>query len=105
MKAAVLFSGGKDSTMSLAYALEKKWDVKALIAVKPKNTEAYLWHYATVEWTILSSEALGIPLIMLKTNQIDPKLEAQELEKVFQRIDVDCLLMGGVGLQRTQIRE
>jgi len=104
MRVAILYSGGKDSTMSLYFALKKGWDVVALIAVKPKNTEAYLWHYATVEWTLLSSEALGIPLILLKSNKIGPDEEAKELEKVFDRIKIDALLLGGVGLQKTQIR-
>jgi len=103
MKVIVLYSGGKDSTMALYYALKQGWQVEALVAVKPKNTEAYLWHYATVEWTILSSEALGIPLIMLKCDKIGAEEEAKELEKVFQRVKVDAIVLGGVGLQRTQI--
>lgn len=105
MRVAILYSGGKDSTYALYYALKKGWEVVALIAVKPKNTEAYLWHYATVEWTLLSSEALGIPLILLKCDKIGPKEEAKELKKVFERINIDALLLGGVGLQKTQIRE
>lgn len=104
MKVAVLYSGGKDSTFCIYEALKRGWDVVVLIAVKPKNTEAYLWHYSTVEWTVLSSEAMGIPLIMLKCNKIGPEEEAKELEKVFGRIEVDALLLGGVGLQKTQIR-
>jgi predicted ATP pyrophosphatase (TIGR00289 family) len=69
----------------------------------PKNTEAYLWHYATVGWTIFSAEALGIPLVLLKCDKIGPKEEARELEKVLKRIKVDALVLGGVGLQKTQI--
>ena len=105
MKVAVLFSGGKDSSICISLALDKGWKIEALIAVKPRSNEAYLWHYPTVEWTILSSEALGIPLIMLKTDKIGPEQEAKELEKAFKRINIDALLMGGVGLQKTQIRE
>ncbi len=103
MKVAVMFSGGKDSTFALYYALQQGWQVEALIAVKPKNTEAYLYHYATVEWTLLSSEALGIPLILLQTNQTGPNTEAKVLEKVLKKLDIDALLLGGVGLQKTQI--
>ncbi len=104
MKVAILYSGGKDSTMALYYALQKGWDVVALVAVKPKNTEAYLWHYSTVEWTLLSSQAMNIPLILLKCDKIGPEEEAKELEKVFERIKIDALLLGGVGLQKTQIK-
>lgn len=104
MKVAVLYSGGKDSTMALHFALKKGWDVIALIAVKPKSTEAYLWHYSTVEWTLLSSRAMNIPLILLKCDKIGPEDEAKELERVFKRIKIDALLLGGVGLQNTQIK-
>ncbi|MFQ5710243.1 MAG: diphthine--ammonia ligase [Candidatus Geothermarchaeales archaeon] len=104
MKVAVMFSGGKDSTYCLHEALKRGWEVVVLIAVKPKNTEAYLWHYATVEWTSLSSEALGIPLIMLRCDKIGPEEEAQELEGILDKIKVDVLLLGGIGLQKTQIR-
>lgn len=104
MKVAILFSGGKDSCQAVDFCKKKGWEVKALIAVKPKNTEAYLWHYATVEWSTLSAEAMGIPLILVKCNEIGPEEEAKELEEVFRDIRIDALALGGVGLQKTQIR-
>ena len=103
MKVGVLFSGGKDSTMALYEAMKKGWDVKALIAVKPKNTEAYLWHYATVEWTKLSAESLSIPLHFIRSEGIGPENETKELEDVIKDLDIDALLLGGIGLQKTQI--
>ena len=105
MRVAVMYSGGKDSSMALKYALDKGWDVEALISVKPKSTESFLYQYATVEWTRLSSEALGIPAIHVKSEKIGPKEEAEELELVFSKLGVDKILVGGVGLQATQIRE
>ena len=105
MKVAVMYSGGKDSTMAVNYALENGWDVETLISVKPKSTESFLYQYATVEWTKLSSEALGIPAIHVKSEKIGAKDEADELETVFKNLKVDAILMGGVGLQETQIRE
>jgi len=103
MKVAVLFSGGKDSAMAVHYAMQQGWDIEALIAVKPKNTEAYLWHYSTVEWTILQAQAMSLPLILLKADEIGPNVEANVLEKVFSKLKIKTLLLGGVGLQKTQI--
>lgn len=103
MKVAVLFSGGKDSVMAVHYAQKQGWDIEALIAVKPKNTEAYLWHYSTVEWTLLSANAMELPLILLKADDIGPEKEAKVLEQVFQKLKINALLLGGVGLQKTQI--
>jgi predicted ATP pyrophosphatase (TIGR00289 family) len=103
MKVAVLFSGGKDSVMAVHYAMQQGWDIEALIAVKPKNTEAYLWHYSTVEWTLLSAQAMGLPLFLLKNDEIGPEKEANVLQQVFSRLKINALLLGGVGLQKTQI--
>jgi len=105
MKVAVLFSGGKDSAMTVHYAMQQGWDIEALIAVKPRNTEAYLWHYSTVEWTILQAQAMGLPLILLKADEIGPNIEANVLEKVFSKLKIKALLLGGVGLQKTQIEQ
>ncbi len=105
MKVAVMFSGGKDSCQSLKWALDNGHEVVTLISVKPKSTESFLYQYATVEWTKLSSEALGIPAIHFKSEKIGAKEEADELEQVFKDLRVDAILAGGVGLQETQIRE
>ena len=99
-----MFSGGKDSTQAVKWCLDNKHEIIALIAVKPKNTEAYLYHYATVEWTPLSATAMDIPLVLLKTDKTSPEQEAKELEKVFKRIEADTVVLGGVGLQKTQIK-
>ena len=95
----------KDSTMALKYALEQGWKVEALISVKPKSTDSFLYQYATVEWSKLSAEALDIPLIYIKSEKIGPKEEADELEGGFKTLNVDAIIVGGVGLQKTQIRE
>ena len=103
MKVAILFSGGKDSCQAVKWALDNGHKIEALIAIKPKNSEAYIWHYPTVEWSILSANAMEIPIILAKTEDIGPKTEANVLDKVFDKLKVDAVLLGGVGLQKTQI--
>ena len=105
MRVAVMYSGGKDSCQSLKWALDNGHEIVTLISVKPKSTESFLYQYATVEWTKLSSEAVGIPVIHIKSEKIGPREEAEELEAVFSKLGVDRILVGGVGLQATQIRE
>lgn len=100
-----MFSGGKDSVACCLYALQQGWQVEALVAIKPRSTEAYLWHYPTVEWTLLQAEAMGIPIIMAKTDEIGSTKEAKILENVFARLKSEAVLLGGVGLQQTQINE
>jgi predicted ATP pyrophosphatase (TIGR00289 family) len=103
MKVAVLFSGGKDSAFAIQHCLKQGWNVAALIAVKPKNTEAYLWHYSTVEWTILQAQAMELPLYLLHNEENGPEVEAKILEKVFEKLKINAIVLGGVVLQKTQI--
>lgn len=103
MRVAVLFSGGKDSCQAVRYCQKQGWDI-TLVAVRPKNPEAYLWHYATVDLAPLVAEALGLPIIMLKCDVIGPEAEARVLEKVLDELEPDALVFGGNGTQETQIR-
>ncbi|MBI4177523.1 MAG: diphthine--ammonia ligase [Candidatus Aenigmarchaeota archaeon] len=103
MKVAILYSGGKDSNFALLTALRNGWDVKALISVKPKNEEAYLYHYATAELTRLQAESIGVRHFLLECNEIGPEKEAAVLDKILSKLGVDAIVLGGVGLQQTQI--
>ena len=56
MNAAVLFSGGKDSTMALYYALNKKEDVKFLLSMKSRNDESYMFHVPNNQRTLCENK-------------------------------------------------
>ena len=68
MKAAVLFSGGKDSTMAIYKAIEEGYSVEYLVSMISENPESYMFHVPNIHITELSSEAMGIPLIKAKTH-------------------------------------
>ena len=70
MKVAVLYSGGKDSTMAIYKALEEGHEVKYLISVFSDNPASYMFHVANIHITELSAEAMGIPLIKKVTKGI-----------------------------------
>lgn len=104
MKVAILYSGGKDSTYAIEYAQSKKWDIDYLLSVKPTRTDCYLFHYATVEHTKELAEILGYKHILVKCSVADPKKEAQIVKEVVKNNIVDAVVLGGTGLQETQIR-
>ncbi len=110
MNVAVMYSGGKDSNYAVQYALEKGWNVRYLLSVKPTRTDCYLFHFATVEHTPLQAEALGLKHYLLGCDVADPKKEAAIVEKFVAEKQkagaekVDAVLLGGTGLQATQIR-
>ena len=82
MNVAVLFSGGKDSTMALYYALKKKEDVKYLLSIKSKNNESYMFHVPNIHITDLLSQALDIPIISAETDGIKEE-ELEDLKDAF----------------------
>ena len=76
MKAAVLFSGGKDSTMAIYNAMEDGWEVEYLLSMHSENPHSYMFHVPNIHLTQLLSHAMEIPLIRAKT----PGEKEEELE-------------------------
>lgn len=66
MKAAALFSGGKDSTYALYLAM-KEHEVECLLALVSENPESYMFHVPNIEFTKQQAKALEIPLLIAKT--------------------------------------
>ena len=82
MDVAVLFSGGKDSTMAVYAALEAKEDVKYLISVKSRNDESYMFHVPNIHITDLLSQALDIPIMSVETDGVKEE-ELEDLKVAF----------------------
>jgi len=66
MKSAILFSGGKDSSLALYYAL-KESKVECLISLISENKESYMFHTPNIHLVEKQAEAIGIPLLLSKT--------------------------------------
>ncbi len=101
---AILYSGGKDSTLAIETAMEKGWNIKYLLSVKPTRKDCYLFHYATVEHTAKTAEMLGLKHKLITCNVADPKMEAELVRKEIEKEPVDAVILGGTGLQETQLR-
>ncbi|HOI71451.1 MAG TPA: TIGR00289 family protein [Methanobacterium sp.] len=81
MKAAVLFSGGKDSTMAAYKAIEQGWEVKYLISMISSNSESYMFHTSNIHMTELAAQAMDMPLSCYNTPGIKEK-ELDDLKMV-----------------------
>lgn len=80
-KAAVLFSGGKDSTMATYKAIESGWKVEYLVSMISRNPESYMFHTSNIHLTELAAEAMNIPLLRATTHGIKEK-ELDDLRTV-----------------------
>jgi ABC transporter with metal-binding/Fe-S-binding domain ATP-binding protein len=98
MKFGVLFSGGKDSTFALMKALEKD-DVACLISLISENSESYMFHTPNIGITALQAEALGIPLISVKTKGMKEE-ELADLEHAImqakEKYHIEGIVTGAV---------
>jgi len=110
MDVAILYSGGKDSTFAIQHAKDKGWNIKYLISVKPTRKDCFLFHFATVEHTKEFAKQLGIPHFYVTCNVADPVKEADIVKKVVEKnqnkknFKVDAVVLGGTGLQETQLK-
>ena len=93
MNVAILFSGGKDSTMAVYAALEAKEDVKYLLSMKSKNDESYMFHVPNIHVTDLLSEALDIPIMSVETEGV----KEEELDDFW--LGPEEVLVVGVGVE------
>lgn len=105
-KAAILFSGGKDSCLALLKAREKGFNVKYLATILPSSYDSWMWHKPSLLLLKTQAKVLDIPLI-IQRSKTEKEKEVKDLEKLFRKIrgKVDYIITGGIGskYQKTRI--
>lgn len=97
MRSAVLYSGGKDSTMALYHALQDS-EVRFLVSMVSDNPESHMYHVPNIKLTSLLAEALGIPLIESRTEGVEEK-EVEDLAETLSMLKergVDAVYSGAL---------
>lgn len=84
MKLGILFSGGKDSTFALYWAIKNNHDVKCLISLKSARTDSYMFQVANIELTNLSAQALGFPIVFEHTSGVKEN-ELEDLNRAIKK--------------------
>jgi len=67
MKAAILFSGGKDSTYAAYLAKKAGYKLTCLLTMYSENKDSYMFHTPSITKTEKQAEVMQIPLIVDKT--------------------------------------
>jgi predicted ATP pyrophosphatase (TIGR00289 family) len=108
LAAAVLYSGGKDSTMALYKAMEHD-NVKYLVSMVSDNPYSYMFHVPNIRWTRLSSKAISIPLLEGPTTGIKEEelKDLKRLLKVLRERGVKILYSGAIAssYQRSRVEK
>jgi len=86
VKLAALYSGGKDSTYAIYYALSQAWEVTHLITLIPESEESAMWHYPAIKWTELQAKAMRINQLKIK---VKSRNELEELRKALEKLKVE----------------
>ena len=98
-KAAVLFSGGKDSCYSAYLAKKKGYNLSCLISVFSKNKESYMFHTPSIKKTKQQSKVMEIPLLIQKTKG-KKEDELKDLEKAIKKAKakykIDTIVTGAL---------
>ncbi len=102
MNIAALYSGGKDSTMALDWALKQGHEVVCLITLKSKRDDSYMFHIPNIDLVKVQAEALGIPLIFEESSGIKEK-ELEDLERAIKiaikKFKIEGLVAGALASQ------
>ncbi|MFP4631864.1 MAG: diphthine--ammonia ligase [Halobacteriota archaeon] len=91
MKAAVLYSGGKDSSYALAHAIEH-YEVEAVVTVEAP-TASYMYHVPAVEVARTAAEKAGHDVLAV---EVDGDDEITPLERTLAELDADVVVSGAV---------
>jgi len=105
MRAAVLFSGGKDSTLALYETLQHGFEIKFLVSVFTRSSESYMFHYPNIELTRVQAKSMGIPIIT-KVTAGKKELELIDLEHALKSVkdQIDCVVSGAVASEYQKSR-
>lgn len=98
MKVAVLYSGGKDSTLAL-HKVYKSHEVECLLTFQPASEESMLFHYPNARLVELQAKALGLPIIVRRTgNSAEEGLMALEeaLKQAKKDYGIEGLVAGAI---------
>jgi ABC transporter with metal-binding/Fe-S-binding domain ATP-binding protein len=94
MRAAVLFSGGKDSVYATYIAQQQHFDIVGTVTIVPSVSDSYMFHVPNAGFASMISSAMGIPNL---TAEVPPKKdELKILSQAIESIGVDAVITGAI---------
>ena len=103
MCVAVLATGGKDSTLSLYYALKEGYEVKYLVTMIPRREDSWMFHFPNIHLVDLFAEAVAIKLVKAETAGIK-EAEVEDLKRLLATLDIEGVVSGAIASQYQKSR-
>jgi len=106
MRAAVLATGGKDSTLALHRVLNEGYEVRYLVSMIPLREDSWMFHYPNIRLVDLFAEAVEISLVKAETSGVKEK-EVEDLRRIIEKLDVDAIASGAIAsnYQKTRVEK
>ncbi len=99
MKAAILFSGGKDSCYAAYLAKQAGYELACLITIISENPDSYMFHTPSIAATKSQAEVMEVPLLTYQTKG-EKEIELEDLEaaieKAKQEYEIDTIVTGAL---------
>lgn len=94
IRAAALFSGGKDSVYATYIAQQQHFDVSSTLTIVPYQSDSYMFHVPNAGLASVVSGAMGLPSKTVEMSQGDDELDA--LGKAIKSLDVHAVVTGAI---------
>ena len=95
VRVACLFSGGKDSAYAAYVAMQRGWEVAALITLRPEDPESMMFHVPNLAVTALQAEAMEVPIFQ-EPAKAGESGELEALRRAFRRVPAEGLVVGAI---------
>jgi diphthine-ammonia ligase len=98
-RCALLFSGGKDSTLAGYYAIQNSYKISCLITLKSANEDSFMFHTPLIGFSKMQAGAMFKPLIIQETKG-KKESELKDLKKAIKRAiedyEIEAVITGAV---------
>ncbi|HDP97467.1 MAG TPA: diphthine--ammonia ligase, partial [Euryarchaeota archaeon] len=93
-RAAVLFSGGKDSVYATYIAQQQCMDIETALTIIPSDTDSHMFHVPNIRFASVISSAMGLPSVTIEVG--GHREEIDVLGDAIDLLRVDTVVTGAI---------
>jgi ABC transporter with metal-binding/Fe-S-binding domain ATP-binding protein len=98
-----MFSGGKDSTLALHRVVEAGHEVAALVSVRARSDESYMFHVPAIELTEHQAASMRLRRVVVETSGRKEE-EVDELARGLDGLEAEAMVTGALASEYQRAR-